>query len=406
MSTERDYAIKVSNVSKSFRLPHEQQSSLKGKLINFKNKGYEIQDALKDISFEVKHGEFFGIVGRNGSGKSTLLKMLAGIYKPDSGSIEINGKLTPFIELGVGFNFELTGRDNVFLNGALLGFNRKEMEAMYDDIVEFAELGRFMDQKLKNYSSGMQVRLAFSIAIRAETDILVLDEVLAVGDANFQKKCFDYFKQLKNDGTTVILVSHDATTLQEYCDRGILIEEGVVQSAGLIDHVINKYVNVLNKSQETSGAANDKDDEFVGTGNARITHSSAYNTTFTSEKEIFTTKDKMINFAFTVEVVEDIEDPICGITLFDQLNQVVFALNNLWTNEPVKDFKKGDIKTIRWEMPNIFSTGEYSITSAIATDSGRTIHDLAERSIRFKVEKSRVSNTSINVDYVMNVIDE
>src|SRR5690606_7141480 len=151
---------------------------------------YEKQQVLKDINFEIKKGEFFGIVGRNGSGKSTLLKLLAGIYSPDSGHVQVNGKLVPFIELGVGFNPELTGRENVFLNGALLGFNRKEMESMYEEIVEFAELERFMDQKLKNYSSGMQVRLAFSIAIRAKADILVLDEVLAVGDEAFQKKCY------------------------------------------------------------------------------------------------------------------------------------------------------------------------------------------------------------------------
>src|SRR5690606_31573026 len=151
---------------------------------------YEKQQVLKNISFEIKKGEFVGIVGRNGSGKSTLLKLLAGIYSPDKGSIEVNGKLVPFIELGVGFNPELTGRENVFLNGALLGFNRKEMQAMYKDIVEFAELERFMDQKLKNYSSGMQVRLAFSIAIRAQSDILLIDEVLAVGDAAFQQKCY------------------------------------------------------------------------------------------------------------------------------------------------------------------------------------------------------------------------
>jgi ABC-2 type transport system ATP-binding protein len=183
-----EVAIKVENVSKTFKLPHEKANSLKSAVVNFwhSDRTFENQKALSDISFEVKKGEFFGIVGRNGSGKSTLLKLLAGIYTPSKGEIRINGKLTPFIELGVGFNPELTGRENVFLNGALLGFSRKEMEVMYEDIVKFAELRRFMDQKLKNYSSGMQVRLAFSIAIRAQSDILVLDEVLAVGDSNFQ----------------------------------------------------------------------------------------------------------------------------------------------------------------------------------------------------------------------------
>src|SRR5579884_1758439 len=171
-----ELAVKVEGVSKVFRLPREKSTSLKSAIINFwkRDKSFENQKALQDISFEVKKGEFFGIIGRNGSGKSTLLKLLAGIYEPDSGSVVVNGKLTPFIELGVGFNPELTGRENVFLNGAMLGFSHSEIEAMYDSIVDFAELERFMDQKLKNYSSGMQVRLAFSMAVRAEADILLI----------------------------------------------------------------------------------------------------------------------------------------------------------------------------------------------------------------------------------------
>jgi ABC-2 type transport system ATP-binding protein len=229
-----DVAIKVENVSKTFKLPHSKNDSIKSKLISIKDRerGYEIQQALKDISFEVKKGEFFGIVGRNGSGKSTLLKLISGIYTPDSGGIQVNGKLTPFIELGVGFNPELSGRENVFLNGALLGFNRKEMEAMYDEIVAFAELERFMDQKLKNYSSGMQVRLAFSIAIQADTDILVLDEVLAVGDAAFQQKCTDYFEQVKQSGKTIILVTHSMDSVEKFCSRALLIHDSKVVYEG------------------------------------------------------------------------------------------------------------------------------------------------------------------------------
>jgi len=237
-----DIAIKVEHVSKTFRLPLEKQSSLKGKLINFKKRGYEEQVALKNISFEVKKGEFFGIVGRNGSGKSTLLKLISGIYTPDRGNITVNGKLTPFIELGVGFNPELSGRDNVFLNGALLGFSRKEMGAMYDDIVEFAELERFMDQKLKNYSSGMQVRLAFSIAIRANSDILVLDEVLAVGDEAFQRKCNEYFDKVKKDDSkTIILVTHSMDSVRKYCSRAIMIRDGEVVIDGSPEDVANEY---------------------------------------------------------------------------------------------------------------------------------------------------------------------
>ncbi len=197
--------------------------------------------ALKGVSFEVKKGEFFGIVGRNGSGKSTLLKILAGIYQPTDGSVKTDGKLVPFIELGVGFNPELTGKENVYLNGALLGFSKKEVDARYKDIVEFAELEDFMDQRLKNYSSGMQVRLAFSVATRAQADILLIDEVLAVGDADFQRKCFDYFKALKKSGVTVVFVTHDMSAVKEYCDRVILVEDGVIRSEGDASVVSKEY---------------------------------------------------------------------------------------------------------------------------------------------------------------------
>lgn len=257
MSGNNEVAIKVEGISKTFKLPHEKNTSIKGALVNIgkRKKGYEKQRVLKDISFEIKKGEFFGIVGRNGSGKSTLLKLLAGIYTPDKGNITVNGSLTPFIELGVGFNPDLTGRENVFLNGALLGFSRKQMEEMYEDIVEFAEIRRFMDQKLKNYSSGMQVRLAFSIAIRANTKILILDEVLAVGDEAFQKKCNDYFESIKEKGVTVVLVTHDMESVKRYCDRAILIEKGDIKVDGAPEEVASQYTldNITAAKETKSG---------------------------------------------------------------------------------------------------------------------------------------------------------
>ena len=232
---ENPLALSVSHVAKSFRLPTEQASGLKQAFLNWTKgiKGYREQQVLRDISFEVRKGDFFGIVGRNGSGKSTLLKIISGIYTPEKGNVVINGTLVPFIELGVGFNPELTGRENVYLNGALLGFSRDQVDAMYDDIVEFAELGEFMDQKLKNYSSGMQVRLAFSVAIKARGDILVLDEVLAVGDEAFQKKCDRFFKQVKTDPSkTVILVTHSMDAVKKYCNKAILIKDGEIIASG------------------------------------------------------------------------------------------------------------------------------------------------------------------------------
>lgn len=240
--TTSNVAIKVTGLHKKFKLPTEQAFGLKQAIFNRLRgiKGYKEQKVLKGLNFEIKKGEFIGIVGRNGSGKSTLLKILAGIYHPEKGTIIVNGNLVPFIELGVGFNPELTGRENVYLNGALLGFSNEEMDKMYNDIWKFAELEQFQDQKLKNYSSGMQVRLAFSIAIRAKGDILLLDEVLAVGDAAFQQKCNDYFASLHGN-QTVILVTHSMENVTKFCDRAILIENGKITLEGSPKIVAKAY---------------------------------------------------------------------------------------------------------------------------------------------------------------------
>lgn len=245
-NTDGDVAIDVTNLYKSFKLPTEKAFGLKQAIFNRLRgiKGYSKQQVLNGLDFEIKKGEFVGIVGRNGSGKSTLLKTLAGIYYPEKGNITIDGTLVPFIELGVGFNPELTGRENVYLNGAMLGFSNAEMDKMYDDIWEFAELKDFQNQKLKNYSSGMQVRLAFSIAIRAKGDILLLDEVLAVGDAAFQQKCTDYFESLHGN-QTVILVTHSMENVRKFCDRAILLNNGKIEKVGDPDKIAKAYLDLF-----------------------------------------------------------------------------------------------------------------------------------------------------------------
>lgn len=241
--TNNKIAVKVEHVSKSFKLPTEATKSFRTTLVNrFRGiKGFTEQQVLKDINFEVHKGDFFGIVGRNGSGKSTLLKIISQIYVPEKGQVTVDGKMVSFIELGVGFNPELTGRENVYMNGAMLGFTKEEINAMYDDIVDFAELHDFMNQKLKNYSSGMQVRLAFSVAIKAQGDVLILDEVLAVGDEAFQRKCNDYFMERKDSGKTTILVTHDMGAVKKYCNRAVLIEDGLVKAYGEPFDVANQY---------------------------------------------------------------------------------------------------------------------------------------------------------------------
>jgi len=253
MKSKNNSAVSIHSIHKEFVLHQNRSTTFKHALVNIVKKNNKLtQKVLDGVSFDINKGDFFGIVGRNGSGKSTLLKLIAGVYYPTSGSIDINGGLTPFIELGVGFNPELSGRDNVFLNGALLGFNRKQMNAMYDEIVDFAELEPFMDQKLKNYSSGMQVRLAFSIAIKAENDILMFDEVLAVGDANFQEKCIKQFEKYKAEGKTIILVTHDMHTVSKFCNRVALLNYGKLEYLGTPKGAIKKYEE-LNKIPLNAG---------------------------------------------------------------------------------------------------------------------------------------------------------
>ena len=263
-SEQSEVAIRIDHLTKSFKIPIESTTMLKQRLVGLlsRKKGYRIFTPLQDISFEIKQGEFFGIVGRNGSGKSTLLKTIAGIYAPNSGSVQVHGTLIPFIELGVGFSPELTGRENIFLNGALLGFSREEMEKMYDDIVDFAELDGFMEERLKNYSSGMQVRLAFSIAIRARGDILLLDEVLAVGDEAFQKKCYAYFDKLKREKRTVVLVTHDMAAVERFCSKAVFIEDGQIKLIGKPHRVAAAYSRSNNQNYDGSQEVSDEQPDF------------------------------------------------------------------------------------------------------------------------------------------------
>ena len=292
--TDKQIAVKVDHVSKYFKLPTEATNSLRTALVNrFKGiKGYKEQHVLNDISFEVEKGDFFGILGRNGSGKSTLLKIISEIYVPEKGSVTIDGKLVSFIELGVGFNPELTGRENVYMNGAMLGFSTAEIDAMYDDIVDFAELHEFMNQKLKNYSSGMQVRLAFSVAIKAQGDILILDEVLAVGDEAFQRKCNDYFQERKKSGKTTILVTHDMGAVKKYCNKAVLIENGLVKAIGDPFDVSDQYSF---DNLESNSHPNGNEDEGIVTSEVE-----GFTARLLSPKKVTPDDEVVIEFSFNL----------------------------------------------------------------------------------------------------------
>src|SRR3954468_17322056 len=243
-------AVLVDDVSKTFEIPRERVHTLKERALHpFRRTGEDTLRALRNVSFAVQPGEFFGIVGRNGSGKSTLLKCLAGIYQRDAGDIYVNGRLSTFIELGVGFNPDLAARDNVMLNATMLGLSRRDALSRFERIIDFAELHDFVNLKLKNYSSGMLVRLAFSVMIQVDADILLIDEVLAVGDASFQQKCFDEFARIRREGTTVVLVTHDMGAVDRFCDRAVLLEHGRLVEDGSARDVAHKYLE-LNFSAE------------------------------------------------------------------------------------------------------------------------------------------------------------
>jgi ABC-2 type transport system ATP-binding protein len=238
-------AIQVEDLHKSFRIPTHKVDSLKERMVRpFSSRDYRELRALNGVSFDVRKGEFFGIVGRNGSGKSTLLKLLASIYRADAGAIKMAGRLAPFIELGVGFNVELTARENVVLNGVMMGLTPQETRNRLSAVIEFAELEEFVDLKLKNYSSGMLVRLAFSLMLEVDADVLLIDEVLAVGDASFQQKCADAFHAMKAAGKTIVLVTHDVVAVESYCDRAMLIKDGDIAHIGEPGEVGRQYMRL------------------------------------------------------------------------------------------------------------------------------------------------------------------
>jgi ABC-2 type transport system ATP-binding protein len=345
-------AVVVDNVTKSFKIHHSSKSNnLKSRFLNPLDKSEtEIFTALKNISFTINKGEFFGIVGRNGSGKSTLLKIIAGIYTPTKGKVTVNGALVPFIELGVGFNPELTGRENVYLNGAMLGFNRKDMDSMYDEIVEFAELERFMDTKLKNYSSGMQVRLAFSLAIRAKGDILLLDEVLAVGDTQFQRKCFNYFEQLKRNKKTVILVSHSMDMIRKYCDRAAIIDQSILKNIGRTDIITYDYDQLFTNNTNMSIEKNvEKIKPTNRWGNKKIEFRSISMKNDSSK----------IYGTFSVQSNVDKIEPIFGYSVRNESGEFLFGTNTEIQQEQIKPFKKDEIRKFTWEFPNILANGSF-----------------------------------------------
>jgi ABC-type polysaccharide/polyol phosphate transport system ATPase subunit len=354
-------AVTVQNVSKTFRLPHQRYSTLKERALHpFRSRTFDELRAVQEVSIDIRQGEFFGIVGRNGSGKSTLLKCLAGIYEPDIGRIGVAGRLSPFIELGVGLNGELTARDNVLINAVLLGLTRQQAKERFDHIIAFAELEEFMDLKLKNYSSGMTVRLAFSVAIEVDADVLLIDEVLAVGDAAFQQKCFEQFHRLKDEGKTIVLVTHDMAAVERFCDRAMLIERGDVVEIGE-PHVIARAYNELNfgrlthegveRSRTGDQAAAEIVEAWFESGGERI-------------KALG--QGEQLDMLMTVRFHAEVSDPIFGFALRNEMGHTVFVTSSMLRELETGDFKTGDMVTVRVGVEHRFAPSQYKLTPSVA----------------------------------------
>jgi ABC-type polysaccharide/polyol phosphate transport system ATPase subunit len=349
-------AVATTGVSKAFRLPHQRYSTLKERVLHpFASSQFELLQAVDDVTFSVAPGEFFGIVGRNGSGKSTLLKCLAGIYGIDQGLITVNGRLSPFIELGVGFNPDLTARDNVVINAIMLGLTRREARRRFDEIIEFAELEEFVDLKLKNYSSGMSVRLGFSVAVQVDADVLLVDEVLAVGDGAFQRKCFDKFSEMRAQGRTILLVTHDMSAVERFCDRAMLLEQGAVVAIGPPDQVAQQYKEV------NFGAT--APEALEGTGKtARLGR--VWVEDDGGERLMTARQGETCHVYMEVEFFEAVRFPVFTVMFRNELRHLIFMATSI-PHPPPGEFNPGDKATVKFSFRNQLAPSHYLLTPAV-----------------------------------------
>ena len=374
-------AVSISQLCKSFRLPHEQYHTLKERALHpFRKRTFDVLKAVDDVSVEIGQGEFFGIVGRNGSGKSTLLKCVAGIYELDSGTIEIRGRVSPFIELGVGFNPDLVARDNVIINAIMLGLSRSEARERFEAIVEFAELEDYMDLKLKNYSSGMQVRLAFAVAIQVDADVLIIDEVLAVGDAAFQQKCFDKFTELKAAGRTIVFVTHDMGAVERFCDRAMLLDHGRVVDIGPPPAIAKQYNELNFRFVRKVALEEGGPDVFKRPPVAQIL--SARFESVGGEGIVAMAQGESCRIRMRVHFQDDAEDPLFSIVLKSELGQVAFVGGTSIVYGPTGLFRAGETVTVTVGFDNWLAPGRYSLTPSVnrngpGADSYDTREDIA-----------------------------
>jgi homopolymeric O-antigen transport system ATP-binding protein len=403
-----DVAIKIEKVSKKYYVGRQKDASLRGSLGNLLKNTSSISEefwALKDVSFEVKKGEVLGIIGKNGAGKSTLLKILSQITKPTNGRIELDGRVLSLLEVGTGFHPELTGRENIFLNGTILGMSRLEVKAKFDEIVDFSGVNKFLDTPVKHYSSGMYVRLAFAVAAHLEPEILIIDEVLAVGDAEFQKKCLGKMDEVAKEGRTVLFVSHNMAAIQTLCNIGVILEQGKITFNGKIEDAVVEYRNKTEKSVNVT---------YIGKGEFDLTKhpNKGINKSIGMIKVqsyCDGKKDNIFyggcNFRFDIEIIneEDYENILYGFVIKNGEGEPLVGINNRHTGHSFI-IKKGDKKIFRTELPklSIYRVGVYMVD--LYWGNHNTSHEIIENAFSFEVEAYDVYKTANLLDSKLNLI--
>jgi ABC-type polysaccharide/polyol phosphate transport system ATPase subunit len=398
----REAALVVKDVCKTFRVPEERSHTLKERALHpLRRVRHETFPALKDISFEVRFGEFFGIAGRNGSGKSTLLKCLAGIYRVDSGHIWVRRRLSTFIELGVGFNPDLAARDNVVMNGIMMGLSPREARARCDEVIDFAELREFEELKLKNYSSGMHVRLAFSVAIQVDADILLIDEVLAVGDASFQQKCFDVFNRMRDEGRTIVFVTHDIGSLNRFCHRALLLERGAMVHIGEPHEVGDRYLEI-NFGRGPAAAGGDEARGRAGDGDARIVE--AWIEDEHGERSASLTQGRPLAIKARVRFEVEVEHPVASLYVLNEEHVAVLVATTAREHERSGRFAAGEEVLFSFSFQNVLAPGRYSPLLTLAhRGSGLDLMDRFEGPFSFLVTGAQAMGGLIDLPVEVDV---
>ncbi len=381
---DKQIALEVKDVWESFRIYHQRNQTLKEALVRFKKSVYEEFWALKGVSFKVHKGETLGIIGENGSGKSTLLKCISGILQPSKGKIVVNGKISPLLELGAGFHPELSGRENIYVNGAILGLTKKQIDKKFNEIVDFSELRNFIDTQVKNYSSGMYIRLGFAIAVFSDPDILVIDEVLSVGDQVFKKKSFDKIKELQSLGKTIIFVTHDLNSTLQFCDKLILLKQGTLKKIGKPKEIIRNYMNTAIVDEKSS----EKGSKEIYLNNIQLLNQHG------SESRNFNPGESMTIKAGYI-AKKSIDNPVFGIAIHDTQGNLCFGTNsNLLGITTGKISDSGEVSLHLNNLP--MPEGKFYITLAITSIEGENYHWL-DHFLTFEINNNAKSDGFLHI---------